>query len=83
LLLFLATDYCWVCLLQHSAITYKSSFSSQSLVKRTGKAVAECNQKLCLLNQVLKLSCLWGSAFSWCHRFHSCTVGGALICIYV
>lgn len=52
LLLFLATDYCPMCLLQHSVITHKSSFSPQSLVKRAGKAGAECNQKLCLLNQV-------------------------------
>lgn len=41
-----------MCLLQHSVITYKSGFSPQSLVKRTGKEGAECNQKLCLLNQV-------------------------------
>lgn len=52
LLLFPATDYCPTCLLQHSVITYRRSFSPQSLVKRTEKAGAECNQKLCLLNQV-------------------------------
>lgn len=51
-LLFLTTDYCPVCLLQRSVITYESSFSPQWLEKRTGKGGAECNQKLCLLNQV-------------------------------
>lgn len=35
----------------------------QSLVKSTGKTMPDGNEKLCLLNQVSKLSCLWRAAF--------------------